>query len=150
MTCKEIASLVRKKPSTVAMFFSRHRLSIKSPDDICFYINYVQEGKRIEQSKRTTTHLKKYQFKPKIIALTRARELLKARHLMWYGNTENLSIESVVEHVLMYGDYEDYKELERMLGKKKVFSIFQKQISQKRTNYRPQTLHFFKHYFNLA
>lgn len=150
MTYQELATITGKKPQTIAMFFSRHGLSIKSPDAIRFYIDYAQRGKRIEQGKRPTAHLKKYQFKPRKIALERARELLEARQLIWSGNAVNLSLSSIVEHVLMYGDFEDYKELERILGKKNVRDAFREQISRRRTNYRPQTLNFFKHYFNLA
>jgi ABC-type amino acid transport/signal transduction systems, periplasmic component/domain len=41
MTYKELAKIVNKKPSTVAMFFSRHRLSIKSNSDL---IPMLQKG----------------------------------------------------------------------------------------------------------
>ncbi len=150
MTCKEVASLVNKRPGTVAIFFSRHRLSFKSLADVRFYLDYNSKGKRLEKGKRTTDHLKKYQFKSKDPELFRARNLVNSRHLMWYSDTDNLSLDSIVEHVLMYGDYEDFMELEKIVGNRSIRSVFCKQINAKRVNYRPQTLNYFKHYLNLT
>ena len=142
--------MVDKRPGTVAMFFYRHNLSFRSLEDVRFYLDYVRNGKRLERGKRSTSHLKSYQFKAKEPELARARNLISARHLMWYGDTDNLSLESIVEHVMMYGDYEDYLELERIVGRETIKKIFLKQIRKVRINYRPQTINYFKHYLKVS
>ncbi|OGJ51685.1 hypothetical protein A2335_00235 [Candidatus Peregrinibacteria bacterium RIFOXYB2_FULL_32_7] len=62
MNYKELSEIVQKKQKTVSMFFSRHKLSIKDIQDIQFYIDYVEKGKRLESGNRSTDHLKSYQF----------------------------------------------------------------------------------------
>lgn len=150
MTYKELATIVQKKPGTVSMFFSRHNLSIKSDKDIRFYMGHVASGKRLESGKRTVTHLKPYQFQAKNQKLQRARNLVKARRFTWYSDPTKLSMGSIVEHVFSYGDFEDVQELFDILGKKNVRNIFEKQLQQKRSNYRPVTRNFFTHYFHLS
>lgn len=63
------------------------------------------------------------------------------------GHIENLSNESIVEHILNYGDFADVQELMNILGKKTVAQIFFKQIKKRRNNYFPNITHYFKLYF---
>ena len=73
----------------------------------------------------------------------------KRPHLVWYvKDLEKLSEESIVEHVLNYGNFDDVKKMFKILGIKKTASIFKKQISQKRNNYTPQVANYFNLYFN--
>jgi len=148
MNYKELSNLVQKKSHTIAMFFTRHGLSIKSVADIRFYIDYVNSGKRISSSK-DVSHLEPYQFKTDDKKINKARELVASRKLTWHLNPMELSESSIVEHVFSNGNFTDFFELIRIFGKKKIVQIFQSQITQKRINYRPQTLNFFKHYFAL-
>ena len=70
--------------------------------------------------------------------------------LFWYikeDAKENISIELLVETILNYGNEKSVKRLFDLLGIKKVAEIFYKQISGKRINYPPRTLHFFNLYF---
>ncbi len=151
MELSELAAIAQKKPSTVAVFFSRHQLSIHSPKDLRFYFDYLKSGKRIESGKRKTAHLKKYQFRSNKSRLQKARSLVKNRQLTWHiADINKLSETSVVEHVLMNGDWTDFLELLRLLGKKHIIKIFSRQIEKKRINYRPQTVNFFRHYFGLT
>ncbi len=78
------------------------------------------------------------------------REFMKTRkHLVWYvKDPENLPAESVVEHTLNYGDWDDVQTLIKILGVKKMAEIFRKQNSGFRTNYDPQTINYFTLYFN--
>ena len=78
------------------------------------------------------------------------KKFMKTRkHLVWYvKNPENLNIESIVEHTLNYGDWDDVQKLIEIAGNKKVAEIFEKQISNFRTNYDKRTKHYFKLYFN--
>jgi len=79
-----------------------------------------------------------------------AIQFLEARpHLVWYvGDIENLSENSLVEHVLNYGTWQDVQELISILGMQHVAEIFQKQASATRSNYRPDMRHYFTLYFN--
>lgn len=68
--------------------------------------------------------------------------------LAWYiANPENMSDESVVEHVLQYGNWHDVQELINMAGIAKVSKIFHKTIQKKRCNYSPQIQNYFQLYF---
>ncbi len=77
-------------------------------------------------------------------------EFIKERsHLVWYTkNFDNLSKESIIEHVLNYGEWEDIQKMISILGIKKVSEIFQKTAFKKRSNYHPKTKHYFNLYFN--
>ena len=76
-------------------------------------------------------------------------DFIKKRPYLVWGtrNYENLSEEAIVENVLNYGDIDDVKEMFSILGVKKSASIFKKQISQKRNNYRPKIKNYFNLYF---
>lgn len=69
-------------------------------------------------------------------------------HLVWYvKDLEHLSQESIIEHTLNGGDFNDVKKLISILGIKRVASIFKKQLKQKRVNYDPKIMNYFKLYF---
>lgn len=69
-------------------------------------------------------------------------------YLVWYvKDFKHLSRESIVEHTLNYGDFNDVKKLISILGIKNVADIFRKQLKQKRTNYNPKIINYFKLYF---
>jgi len=76
-------------------------------------------------------------------------EFIKQRpYLIWYTkNYDNLTAESVVEATLNYGDFDDIKEMIKILGIKKTATIFRKEAKQKRTNLRPEIIHYFNLYF---
>jgi hypothetical protein len=67
--------------------------------------------------------------------------------IWWVKNYERLNNEAVVEATLNYGDWEDVQLLFKILGIKTVAKIFQKQIKQKRINYRPKSKNYFSLYF---
>ncbi len=60
---------------------------------------------------------------------------------------ERLSLNSVVEAVLNYGNEKDVKRLFELVGTKKVSEIFFRQIAGGRPNYSKRTMNFFKLYF---
>jgi hypothetical protein len=71
--------------------------------------------------------------------------------LFWYikpDAKERISLESLVETILSFGNGRDVKRLFDLLGVEKVAEIFYKQISGRRVNYKPRTKHFFKLYFD--
>ena len=68
---------------------------------------------------------------------------------MWYvKEPSRLNDESIVEHTLNYGDWDDVQKLIKILGIKKTSEIFNKQISQRRVNYDAKILNYFKLYFS--
>ena len=77
-------------------------------------------------------------------------EFIKKRpYLVWYTkNYDGLSKETIVEATLNYGDWDDFKELVKILGIRKMAEIFRKQTSGFRTNYRPEVSNYFRLYFN--
>lgn len=69
-------------------------------------------------------------------------------YLAWYiKNKNDLSEESAVEHILNYGDWDDYKNAEEALGLYEINNIFKKLKNKKRVNLRPQTINYFNNYF---
>ena len=69
-------------------------------------------------------------------------------YLCWYvKNPENLSTESILETVLNYGDFDDVKNIFKIIGIKNASKTFSRQLRNKRHNYRPQIANYFKLYF---
>lgn len=77
------------------------------------------------------------------------QKFIKQRpHLVWYvKDLENLSQNSVVEHTLNYGRWEDIEELIKIMGIKKMSKIFKEQTKQKRSNYDKKIKNYFELYF---
>ncbi len=76
------------------------------------------------------------------------RNLVKEKpYLSWYTKADDLSYESVLESVLNYGSWEDYIHLEKILGIEEVRALFEKITSKKRVNLRPQTVEYYRKYF---
>ena len=72
----------------------------------------------------------------------------KRPYLIWYTkNYDKLSPEAIVEAVLNYGDWDDVKEMLKILGVKKTASIFYKQMGQRRCNYHKKSKNYFNLYF---
>jgi len=78
------------------------------------------------------------------------QEFIKQRpYLIWYTKDFNkLNEESIVEHTLNYGTWDDVHELLAILGVKKTAAIFGKQISGRRINYDLKIVNYFKLYFS--
>lgn len=76
--------------------------------------------------------------------------LIKKRpYLVWHTkNYEHLSAEAIVEAVLNYGSFDDFKKLLKILGIKKTAEIFKKAAGKKRSNLRPEVRNYFRLYFN--
>ena len=65
----------------------------------------------------------------------------------WVRDKKALSVESIVEGVLAYGNMNDVYKLFKIVGIEKVKQIFFQQIQHKRCNYTPRTRNFFKKVF---
>jgi len=73
----------------------------------------------------------------------------KRPYLIWHTkNYEGLSLESVVEAVLNYGNWDDFQELVKISGIKKIAAIFRNKLKQKRCNYDKKAKNYFQLYFN--
>lgn len=74
--------------------------------------------------------------------------LSKKPYLAWYvKDPKNLSVESVLEHVLNYGDWDDYQEVEKTMGIKQVKAAFDRLKGKKRHNLREKTISYFNKYY---
>lgn len=83
-------------------------------------------------------------------SIQEARELIKSRpYLMWSTkNYSELSPESILENVISYGDWTDFKQLVKIFGIKQCAKLFtSKIINKQRTNLKPQTVNYFTKYF---
>ena len=70
-------------------------------------------------------------------------------YLAWYvKDPANLSEESVLEHVLNYGDWEDVQTFIKIKGIDETAKIFSRTISSQRSNYSKPIKSYFIRYFN--
>ena len=83
------------------------------------------------------------------------QEFIKKRpHLIWYVAKDKLGglgEESIVEHVLNYGNWRDVQEVIKILGLRRTAEIFRRKSAPDkfgRQNYRPEIKHYFELYFN--
>ena len=80
------------------------------------------------------------------------KSFIKEHSYFWWWvpeeRKEHLSLNSVVEATLNFGNINEIKQLFKLIGIEKVSEIFFKQISGKRPNYSKRTINFFKLYFN--
>ena len=79
--------------------------------------------------------------------MQQVRELfIKKPYLAWYvSDAAKLDEKSMVEHILNYGDWEDFQLLKKEFGLKRIGKLFN-QIKGVRTNLRPETLSYFENY----
>ncbi|MFH1941401.1 MAG: hypothetical protein ABIL68_04795 [bacterium] len=75
----------------------------------------------------------------------------KHHALFWYVRKDakaDLSLEAVVETMLIFGRVAYIKELFDLVGINEVSDIFKRQVSRKRVNYPERTVHYFRMYFD--
>jgi hypothetical protein len=74
--------------------------------------------------------------------------IIKKPYLAWYvKDVKKLSEESVLEHILNYGDWEDVQEFIKIKGKKETATLFFQTLKNKRNNYLPAIKSYFSRYF---
>lgn len=70
-------------------------------------------------------------------------------YLAWYvKDPEKLSEDSVLEHVLNYGNWDDVQQFIKIKGLNETAILFNKSLNNKRTNYSPPIKSYFSRYFN--
>ncbi len=82
--------------------------------------------------------------------MSNLQEFIKQKpYLVWYVKDFNkLDNESIVEHILNYGDWDEVQEMIKILGIKETAKIFRIKSKQPRSNYRPEIKNYFQLYFN--
>jgi len=89
--------------------------------------------------------------KPKKISKKLQNFIKKRKGLVWYvKDVTELGPESIVEHVLNFGNWKDVQEMIRIMGMKNVANIFWRESKPKkwgRTNYRASVVNLFNIYF---
>jgi hypothetical protein len=71
-------------------------------------------------------------------------------HLFWWvpeKEMASISDDAIVEAVLSNGDEKMVRQLFDVFGTETVAEIFNRQTSDRRTNYRPRTINHFRQYF---
>ena len=69
-------------------------------------------------------------------------------YLAWdLKNKETLSEESMLEHILNYGNWEDYLLAEKVFGIEKAKTIFNTLKNKRRVNLRDKTIDYYDKYF---
>ncbi|MEI6886783.1 MAG: hypothetical protein WCK31_00940 [bacterium] len=73
---------------------------------------------------------------------------IKKQGLAWdIGDTSKLSEDAMAEHIFDFGNWDDFKELIRILSINKAAEIFYKITNKSRVNLRPMTINFLNLYF---
>lgn len=79
-------------------------------------------------------------------------EFIKNRpYLIWYVNDyDSLNEDSIVEHTLNYGDFDDVKKLIEIMSVEKVAEIFRRNSDNNnfRSNYDDKIKNYFNLYFD--
>jgi hypothetical protein len=69
-------------------------------------------------------------------------------YLAWYTkDVKKISSKSMLEHILNYGDWEDYMHAEEALGIRETKKLFNDLKDQPRSNLRRKTICYFDKYF---
>jgi hypothetical protein len=79
--------------------------------------------------------------------MTRAEFIEKNKHLFWYINPnklQNISNEVLVEFIFNYGQWEDVKELVKILGFKELKRVFDETQERNINNYFPEMYNYLK------
>lgn len=63
---------------------------------------------------------------------------------------ENASELTVLERVYCYGNWEQYKDVEKLVWKNRAREIFIERAYMPRTNLREETINLFTHYFHVT
>lgn len=72
----------------------------------------------------------------------------KKPYLVWdIKNPEKLSEESILEHVLNFGNWDDVQLFISIAGLEKTHTLFQHSLKKRRINYTPQIQSYFTRYF---
>ncbi len=76
-------------------------------------------------------------------------DLLKNKpYLTWYlKDKTTISEKSILEHILNYGDWDDYLLTEKVLGIQKARELFAKLKNNHRVNLRHKTINYFEKYY---
>jgi len=82
--------------------------------------------------------------------LKQAQSYIKTKaYLAWStSNYENLSPQIITEHILNYGDWEDFIYIKDLFGTKEIGALFKDIVNKKRVNLNPHTKNYFTKYFN--
>jgi hypothetical protein len=81
--------------------------------------------------------------------MNKLAQLFKEKpYLAWYiKDTKDMSEQSMLEHILNYGDWDDYLTAEKVFGLNKTKSLYQELKNKKRVNLRNKTVNYFDLYF---
>jgi len=82
--------------------------------------------------------------------MAKVQDIIKKKpYLAWYvKSAEDLSDESVLEHVLNYGNWQDVQTFIKIKGLESTKNLFNKTLQQTRSNYKDNIKHYFNLYFN--
>ncbi len=75
---------------------------------------------------------------------------LEHKPMFWDVSCEtlgNMSDQAIVERFFCYGDWDEYKTLEKILGISAIKDIFIRRAYMPRTNLREETISFFSDYY---
>jgi hypothetical protein len=67
-------------------------------------------------------------------------------HLFWYtpeDRKKEISLELLVENTLNYGSLDDFRQLVKLIGLRRVSEVFFSADERKKMNYYPEIHHFF-------
>lgn len=82
--------------------------------------------------------------------MTLSNFIKKRKYLVWYVKDpdKNLDADSILEHTLNYGDWDDVQTLFKIIGIKTAAKIFREKIKLPRCNYDDKVKNYFQLYFD--
>lgn len=83
------------------------------------------------------------------LPIEKARDIIRKKpYLIWYSkNYDGFELSNIVEAVLNYGDWDDFKELIDAVGIKEVAKTFYEHAYRPRCNYKSLSKNYFDKFF---
>lgn len=78
---------------------------------------------------------------------------LEHKPIFWDVSTqalEKMDDSTILERFFCYGDWQNYKRVEKIIGKDRAKEIFMKRAFIPRTNLREETINLFTYYFHVT
>ena len=83
--------------------------------------------------------------------MTQLQEFAKKnKPMFWDVKIDKLDDKAILERVFCYGDWEQFRTVESLIGHERSREIFVERAYMPRTNLREPTINLFTHYFHVT
>jgi hypothetical protein len=126
MNYQILADCVGKQRNTVAKFFSRKKLSIKKPDDVKKYLDYLRTGKQWRESDYKAPHLSRYSFHQQRNLNTFPKKISQQfqNSVFWDRPVESVPKDYFIKRLAQYGTLADIQKMLEVIPLEDIKKIY--------------------------